>query len=59
VLLVFELAEQLGDIGLADTAEDPRQDLVERPVAGQNVTANDHVERVFRCHVSITSSRDR
>jgi MFS family permease len=46
----LELAEQLGDIGLADTTENPRQDLAERPVAGQDVTAHDHVEHVFRSH---------
>jgi hypothetical protein len=46
----LELAEQLADIGLADAAEDSRQDLVERPVAVKDVSAHNHVEHLFRCH---------
>jgi hypothetical protein len=45
-----ELAEQLRDIGLADTAEDPIQDTGERPVSSEDVAAHHHIEHSFGCH---------
>jgi hypothetical protein len=45
-----ELAEQLRDIGLTDTSEDPIQDTGERPVSIEDVTAHHHVEHSFGRH---------
>jgi hypothetical protein len=45
-----ERTEQLGDIGLADTTEDPIQDTGERPVSIKDMAVHRHVEHSFGCH---------